>query len=160
MKQRSAFSMIELIFIIVILGVLATAITMSIPDPRLRTDTNSIIQKIKQTQLKALGYSHEILGNSSWREGDYNDTCISLNKDYFNNIEKSQNNAKPYFLSTQTTLTSTGTKICFDDLGRPYKTNYKLNNFLDMPIELNITYKQKTKQILIMPYSGSVIIKR
>ena len=160
MIKRSAFTMIELIFIIVILSVLSAAVTMSIPDPRLKTDTDSIIQKIKSTQLKALSYSHENLNDPSWRQKDYNDTCISLNKNSFNLIEKSQNTPKPYLLSTQTTITSDISKICFDHLGHPYKTNYELNNFLKMPIELNITYKQKTKQMVIMPYSGYVMIKR
>ncbi len=152
--------MIELIFIIIILGILTASIKMAVPDSRLRTDTESIIQKIKQTQLKALEYSHEVLGDTQWREKDYNDTCIFLNKEYLDSVEKDKNGAKPYLLSSQTSLTSNASKVCFDDLGRPYKDNYKLNNFLNMPIELNVTYKQKNKSILIMPYSGCVIIKR
>ena len=159
MSMKRAFSMIELIFIIVIIGILASAIQMSMPDPRLYSDTDYILQKIRQTRMQALLVDHAVLGESSWREGDYNDTCISLDKDYLNNLDKNTNNPKKYTISPRTALSASAAKVCFDYLGRPYQNDYKLNHFLKMPIELNITCKQKTKQVLIMPFSGGVIIK-
>jgi Tfp pilus assembly protein PilE len=158
--MRKAFSMIELIFIVIIIGILASAVQMSMPDPKLYSDSDYIIQKISQTRMQALLYDHAVLGDEQWREGDYNDTCIKLNKDYLNNLDKKTNNPKKYSISSRTTLSASVEKVCFDYLGRPYKNDYKLNNFLKMPIELNITYKQKRKQVLIMPFSGGVIVRR
>lgn len=158
--MKHAFSMVELIFAIVIIGILAAAINMSIPDSRLSSDSNFILQKIQKTKMKALLVDHEILGEESWREKEYNDTCITLSKNYLNKLEKNTNNPKKYKISPKTTFSPITQKVCFDHLGRPYKNDYKLNNFLNMPIELNITYKQKTKQVLIMPFSGGVIVKR
>ncbi len=158
--MRKAFSMIELIFIIVILGILAGAIKMAIPDNRLSSDTNFVLQKIKEKQMYALNYDHFTFGDESWRDTAYDNTCISLDKNSFNTLEENSKSPKKYKLSSLTTITVTQSKVCFDNLARPYKTDYKLNNFLNMPIELNITYKSRTKRLIIMPYSGSVIIKK
>ena len=152
--------MIELIFIIVIIGILAAAAKMAMPDTKLYSDTDFVLQQIRQTQIQALMIDHTVPGSEAWRSGDYNDTCITLTKDYLTDLEKSANNPRTYRLSPRTTLSASASKICFDRLGRPYKTDYRLNNFLKMPIELNITYKEKTKQVLIMPFSGGVIVKR
>lgn len=158
--MKSAFSMIELIFTVIIIGILASAMRMALPDTALRSDTDFILQKIRKIKMQALLYDHSIPGKTSWRDVDYNDTCITLNKNYLNNMEQNTNSPHKYHLNKQTLLSSTVSKICFDHEGRPYQNNYKLNNFLHWPIELNITYKQKIKQLLIMPYSGSVIVKR
>jgi len=157
---RGGFSMIELIFVIVIIAILAGAATMIMPDNRLYSDTNFIIQKIKQTQNSALLYDHFDFNSDAWRSKEYNDTCLKLDKNSFISTEKATNTPKHYKLSPQTSLSSSVQKICFDNLGRPYKNNYLLNNFLNQPIELNITYKQKTKKLDILPYSGMVMIRK
>ena len=152
--------MIELIFTIVIIGILAGAVRMAMPDTKAYADRDFILQKIYETQMRALLVDHAVMGDAGWREMDYNDTCITLSKDYFNNLEKSSRNSKKYHLSPHTALSASVQKVCFDRLGRPYREDYRLNHFLKMPIELNITYKQKTKQVLLMPFSGSVVVKR
>ncbi len=152
--------MIELIFIIVIIGIVASAVKMAMPDNRLYSDSDFVLQKIQQTRMNALLIDHFRFDDESWRSDDYNDTCIELNKDYLQNMEKSENNPKKYRLSPRTSLSASAEKVCFDNLGRPYRNDYSLNNFLKMPIELNISYKEKRKQVLIMPYSGGVIVKR
>ena len=152
--------MIELIFTIVVIGILASAARMALPDTALHSDTDFILQKIREVKMQALLYDHSIPDEKSWRTADYNDTCITLNKDYLNNMEKNTNHAQKYHLNKHTLLSATVPKICFDHEGRPYQNNYELNNFLNLPIELNITYKKKIKQVFIMPYSGGVIVKR
>ena len=158
--MKSAFSMIELIFTIVVIGILASAARMVIPDTALHSDTDFILQKIREVKMQALLYDHALPGDENWRTTDYNDTCITLSKDYLNKLEQDTNSARKYHLNRHTLLSATVPKICFDHEGRPYKNDYELNNFLDMPIELNITYKKRTKQVLIMPFSGGVIVKR
>jgi len=145
--------MIELIYVIVIIGILATGATMAMPDNRLYSDTNLIIQKIKQKQMQALRYD-----NFNYMTGSFIDdtTCIYINKNSINADEKKSAKAKPYQISSKTTISPNDLNICFDTLGRPFN----VNNFLKMPIELNITYKKRTKQVLIMPFSGGMIVKR
>lgn len=157
--MRRAFSMIELIFVIIIIGIIAAAAKMAMPDTRLYSDTDFILQQLQQTRMHALLVDHEVLGKESWRTGDYNDTCIGLDKNSLNNLAKKSKDPKKYRLSRLTAISASVPKVCFDRLGRPYQEDYRLNNFLKMPIELNITYKAKRKALLIMPYSGGVIVK-
>jgi prepilin-type N-terminal cleavage/methylation domain-containing protein len=86
--MKRAFSMIELIFVIVVIGILASAIKMAMPDTRSYSDTDFILQKIDETRMRALLFDHTVLGDESWRGEDYNDTCITLTKDYLNTLEK------------------------------------------------------------------------
>jgi prepilin-type N-terminal cleavage/methylation domain-containing protein len=155
-KFRAGFSVIELIFVILIMGILASVAVMSRVDNRLYSDKNFIIQKIKEKQLYALSYDNCDF-SSSWRGAEYEDTCIELDKDFINTSENSTKRAKKYQLSSQTTISSSVDKICFDTQGRVYKDNYKLNNLLVLPIELNISYKEEIKRVKIMPFSGYIV---
>ncbi len=137
---RNGFSMIELIFIIIVLGILGGMTSMSIPDNKQFSDINFITSKIKQKQLQALSYDDK--------------TCITISKDALNADERNISKSNPY----QITSTIDVETICFDNLGRVYKEG--LNNFQKMPIVLNITYKDRTKKIVIMPYSGAIIVKK
>jgi len=157
--MKRAFSIIELIFTIVVIAILASSARMILPDTVLHSDSNFILQKIREIKMQALLYDHAIPGDESWREKDYNNTCITFSKDYLNNLEKNTNSAQKHRLNRHTVISATVPKICFDHEGHPYKNSYKLNNFLKMPIELNITYKKRIKQVLIMPFSGGVIVK-
>jgi len=148
--MKKAFSMIELIFIIIILGVLGATIKMNMPDNRLLSDRNFILQKIKEKQMYALSYDNFDYKNSKFIDGR---TCIAINRDSINSIEKKSKKTKRYLISSKTTISPDDLNICFDNFGRPYK----LNNFLKMPIELNISYKSKIKTVNIMPYSGQII---
>lgn len=151
--MKHAFSMIELIFIIIVLGILATAMKMNMPDNRLLLDVNFITQKIKEKQIYALSYD-----NFNYADNNFTDdkTCILINKNFINGLEKNVSKSNSYQIRSEITINSDNEKICFDNLGRPYN---KLNYFVEMPIELNITYKDRTKIINIMPFSGSIIKK-
>lgn len=148
--MRHAFSMIELIFIIIVLGVLGSMMKMNMPDNRLLHDTNFVVQKIKEKQLYALSYDNFDYKNSQF----FNDkTCILIKRDSINSNEKNSSKSNPYKISPKTTITPDDLNICFDSLGRPYK----LNIFAKMPIEFNISYRNSDKTINIMPFSGSII---
>lgn len=142
--------MIELIFIIIILGVLGGLMSMSMPDNRQINDINFITSKIKQKQLQALLYD-----NFDYENGVLKDdkTCIITNKDILNELERNSSKSNPYQITSKIDEKT----ICFDNLGRVYEG---LNNFQKIPIVLNITYKDRTKTINIMPYSGSIIVKK
>jgi hypothetical protein len=146
----SAFSMIELIFIIIILGILATVMKMNMPDNRLLLDINFIKQKIKSKQIYALSYD-----NFNYQTPAFNDdkTCIYINKDALNLDEKNSAKSKPYQINSKTTIEPNDLIICFDNLGRPFN----VNNFINMPISFNIAYKDRNKTIKIMPFSGCIV---
>ena len=151
---RSAFTMIELIFIIVILGILAGGAVMSIPDNRLFSDINFVTSAIKQKQMDAMLYDHHDFADTTWRDHFYDNTCIDTAN--IKSDEKASKKARKYQLKS----TLTAAKICFDALGRPYHDNYTLNNLLQTPILLDIEYKQTKRKIKIMPYSGSIMIEK
>ncbi len=152
---RDGFSMIELIFIIIVLGILGGMASMSMPDNKQFSDINFITSKIKQKQLQALSYDNFDYVNKKF---DDNKTCITISKDALNLNERNISKSSPYQITS--TITDEKT-ICFDSLGRVYE----LNNFQEIPIVLkpivlNINYKNKIKTINIMPYSGAIIVKK
>ncbi len=161
-NEREAFTLIELIVVIVVIAILAGAAKMAMPDNTLYSDTDFIRQQIRKTQMRALLTDHYDFNDPSWRTRSYDDTCIELTKSALQALEEATNQARKYKLHPQTTLQidSADEKICFDVTGRPYRQDYRLNNFLKKPIELNINYKNQHRTLIIMPYSGGVMIKR
>ncbi len=147
---KKAFSMIELIFIIIVLGILATTMKMNMPDNRLLLDINFITQKIKTKQIYALSYD-----NFDYQAKTFNDakTCIYIDKDALNLDEKNISKLSPYQIRSKITIDSNDNNICFDNLGRPFN----VNNFINMPISFNISYKDRNKTIKIMPFSGCIV---
>lgn len=147
--KHSGFTITELIFIIIILGILAGGAVMNMPDNRLLGDINFVTANIKQKQMQALTYDLYDFNNPSWRNSFDERTCIDTAL-----IQADAKNPRKHHLKSSLSAA----KICFDSLGRPYHDNYQLNNLLKMPILLHITYKNHTKKITIMPYSGSIMI--
>ena len=152
--MKKAFTLVELIFVIVILGILSGAAVMSIPDNHLQSDINFITGKIKQKQMDALLCDHYDLNDPAWRDAYHDNTCIDTTT--LKSDEKESKQARKYQLKS----TITAKKICFDALGRPFINDYKLNDFIKSPILLDITYKSTTRKLKIMPYSGSIMIER
>ena len=147
--MRKAFSMIELIFIMIVLGVLASTLQMNMPDNKIFNDINFITQKIKAKQLYALSYD-----NYDYEKHTFLDekTCIVIDKDSFNAIEKKETKTNPYKIKSKIT-NPPDNNVCFDSLGRPHL----LNDFTKMPIVFTITYKNRTKTINILPFSGTIV---
>ncbi len=161
-KMRPAFTLIELIFVIVIVAVLAAAARMAMPDNALHSDTKFVVQQIRKTQMEALMVDHYDFDDASWRDRSYDDTCIQLSKSALQARENNTTDPRRYHLHPKTTLTvdPDDATLCFDALGRPYRQDYRLNHFLKKPIKIEIHYKDKKKSVVIMPYSGSVIVTR
>jgi len=148
--QRSAFSMVELIFIIVIMGILAEIGLNFMPDNRLLNDTNFLTLKIKEKQKQAI--ADDVNGFlKPWSIED-NRTCIKLDVDV---LEKEDlNSKKPHRFSSTINVDGNNT-ICFDNFGRPYQGEQLL---LDKK-KIKVTYKDASKIISVMPISGYVIIE-
>ncbi|MDD2383684.1 MAG: type II secretion system protein [Sulfurospirillaceae bacterium] len=149
--KRRAFSMVELIFVIVIMGILAKVASSYMPDNKLLNDTNFVIQMIKKTQHKAMGYENYVFGKTQfWDDNtsDFNRTCIAFNTFFLQNMDTKNYNFDAL-------LTPESPSLCFDSDGRPYR----LQGLLFQKVDINVTFNNKTNTISVLPYSGYVIIK-
>ena len=148
---RSGFSMLELVFVIVLIGILVSIGGNLLPDNRLLNDTNYIVMKIKETQKNAIG--NDINGFETPWSKESNSTCIYLSK---NRLEKRDlKSQKPHKLSPNLNLSVDGNKtLCFDEFGRPYQ----LEQLLLQNKDINVTYGGQMNTISIQPMSGYAII--
>ena len=148
--QRSGFSMVELIFIIVIMGILAKIGLNFMPDNKLLNDTSFLTLKIKEKQKQAI--ADDVNGFlKPWSIED-NRTCIKLD---VNALEKEDSHSKkPHRFSSTINVDGNNT-ICFDNFGRPYQGEQLL---LDKK-KINVKYKDNNKTVSVMPISGYVIIE-
>jgi len=157
-----AFTLIEVIFIIVIMGILSFSALQYIPDEKLITYTQMLKQKILEKKSNALGYVYT---------GDNNSTCITFNKDWLQNDEnrsevkvkynfKKSDFDKTYIIiHPPSSLKDYNNTLCFDYLGRPFKgsVNENLSNLLTTKVNIIISYREdKNQTITIYPISGFV----
>ena len=146
--------MIEIVFVIVILGILSYVGSLFIPDNRLINDTKYIILQIKQKQKVSVGYDSSSFGRNPWSIYDEK-TCITLDKNSLNSFEKTFNEQKNHRIVSDITVDGDAT-VCFDILGRPYHPGEEHILLKDM--DINITKDGKTKIIKLYRVSGYVTI--
>ncbi len=157
--MRKAFSMVELIFIIVLMGILAKVGSGFIPDNKLLTDTNYISMKIKEAQKNAIGYDTFEFGQTPyWKiplrySRDFNRTCIESTKLFLENLDSE----KTYKLTAQI---ENNTTVCFDNIGRPFHQNPINEALLHQNVDINVTYNTRKSTISVLPMSGYVIINQ
>lgn len=153
---KRAFSMVELIFIIVLMGILAKIASSYMPDNRLLSDKHYISMKIKEQQKNAIGYDTFQFGsNQYWSiptrySRDFNLTCIESTKEYFESLDREK--SYKFMLTFDNNMT-----ICFDSLGRPYG-GVPAQLFVS-DTDINVTYNSINSRISVLPMSGYVIIK-
>jgi len=150
-----SFTLIELIFVIVIVGIISIGAINAIPDNTLENNTNYIYSKILEKKANSLG----LIANMD--NGEENRTvCITFTKEWIKNDE---NFSKVKFnLSNRIKIIAQNPTICFDYLNRPYKGKINLltfNNLLYNTSEINISYNNKQKSIVIYPTTGDIEIK-
>jgi len=145
-----AFSLIELIFVIVIMGILSYVGISSIPNETPITDAEVLKKIILNKKTNALGY--EVFSEN-------NDTCLKITKDYINS-EENFSRVKYRFKSTisVTGLSNSDKLLCFDYLGRPYdgKAEENLSNLLKKLVIITISYHKREKNLTLYPISGYV----
>ena len=150
--MKKAFSMIELIFIILLIGILAKIGSGFIPDNKLLNDTHYIVMKIKEAQKNAIGYDDFNFSNPKYwdiNRSDYNRTCITCNKDFFEKLEGK-------ILYIDNNVSPANAKICFDSYGRPYDENGTL---MRQKSVIKVSYKQQYKTISVFPITGYATIE-
>ena len=145
-----AFSLIELILVIVIMGTLTFSAFEFIPDNTLISDKEMLKLKIMQKKSNALGYKK--IGFD-----DY--ICVTFDKDYLNSEDNSSNEKVHYtFKSNISVYGLSGNILCFDNFGRIYENEVDVNlqNLINKVITIKLTYKNNEKNITIYPLMGAI----
>lgn len=152
-----SFTLIELIFVIIIVGLISIGAINAFPDNTLINNTSFIYNKILEKKANSLGF------NADMNNAEENRTvCIKFDKQW---LKDDENYSKVRFsLSNRIEIdvSSNRKTICFDYLGRPYNGDVDLDNFSNLlHDETNITikYKQNTKIITIYHITGDVEIQ-
>jgi len=145
-----SFSLIELIFVIVIMGILAFLGMQGIPNETPISDAEVLKKLILTRKTNAIGY--EVYGEN-------NDTCLKFTKDYVNS-EENASRVKYRFKSdiNVTGLSNRDKLVCFDYFGRPYdgKSEENLSNLLKKLVIITIKYHGREKNLTFYPISGYI----
>lgn len=150
--MKNAYTLVELIFVIVIIGVLAGVASTSFKSDYLRADMSYIAAKIKEAQYKGIGFEHKAFGTDI-AAADYNNGCIDLEKTALES-HAVDGNIK-YVLHVDSFDAGT---ICFDAKGRPHTDDFSPGTLLSVKTVVNLAYDGQAKQITILPLSGFAII--
>ena len=145
-----AFTLIELIFVIVIMGILTFSVLEFIPDNTLISDKDMLKLKIMQKKSNALGYKK--IGFD-----DY--ICITFEKDYLNEEDKNSSEKVHYIFKSDISVYGlNGNRLCFDSFGRIYdgEIDITLENLINNVIIIRLTYKNDEKNITIYPLMGAI----
>ncbi|MCJ7766429.1 MAG: prepilin-type N-terminal cleavage/methylation domain-containing protein [Thiovulaceae bacterium] len=151
--MRRAFTLIELIFVVAVIGILAGVAGSMFKTNYLRNDTDLIVLKIRQSQYKGIGYEHNGFGLQS-SVPDYENGCIDLNSSAFQ--ASASSGVAAYSLHVDA---FDGGILCFDAKGRPHENNFASGTLLTEKISIDLSYRGETKTIVILPKNGFVIIK-
>lgn len=143
--MRHAFSLIELIFVIVLIGIISgIGFYMSRPDYA-RQDAQYTLLKLKEARYRAIGYdAYDPAG------------CVTLTQAALSNSDESPRHE---IKSTITVTPNTVNTVCFDALGRPHDGNFvTLNSLLRTEVTVLFQNSDKNSSIRIFPQSGYAII--
>ncbi len=148
--KKYGFTLIELIFVVVLMGVLTgIGFYMSQPDAT-KQDAQYTLLKLKEARYRAIGYD---TGDSNCSDGGW----ITLTKTALSNT--SDNNDSMH-REIKSDINTTIITLCFDSLGRPHDGNLTTLNTI-LQTDLNITFNDgdKNTTIRLFPQTGYAIIQ-
>lgn len=139
--MKNAFSLIELIFVIILIGVISgIGFYLSRPDTT-RPDAQYTLLKLKEARYRAIGYDALLPEH-----------CVTLTPGSLSDNELPKHTVK----STITLSTAlSGNTVCFDALGRPHEGNsVALITLLRSPMDINVS-DGSGKSTVIRLYNGT-----
>lgn len=169
--KKKAFTMIELVFVIIVMGILAVAIIPKLNDTTLEENIIKFISHVRYTQHLSMTNDVYMSTDANWYDYSY---CIDLNnstwdinkKDEFGNKTTAKdtldNNKFMHVELKNTTFTIVSTKqfnrLCFDNMGRPFINSLKLNNIniIHDRIVIDFTHGDKTARVEIEQETGYI----
>ena len=140
-----SFTLIEMIFVIILVGILSIGAINSIPDNTLPNNVNFVYNKISEKKANALALKANINNDEENRS-----VCIKFDKDWLKNDERYSK--VKFNLSNRVTILSSETVVCFDYLGRPHKNQIDLENFnnlLHNDVNVTIRYNNEGKEKIL-----------
>jgi prepilin-type N-terminal cleavage/methylation domain-containing protein len=153
--KKEAFSLLELIFVLVIIGVLSGVGLYSFKPHYLRDDTNFVLLKLQDTKYKALSY------DKSLNDGDINGSigCIDLQK--LNDVYDKKTKSNNYKFHSTITPPSDLNILCFDTYGRIYNGENDdnattLESLIYNNVIITLDYGNEEKNITIMTHTGYI----
>ncbi|MFA6628659.1 MAG: prepilin-type N-terminal cleavage/methylation domain-containing protein [Sulfuricurvum sp.] len=140
--MRNAFSLIELIFVIVLIGVLSgIGFYLSRPDYA-RQDAQYTLLMLKEARYRALGFdAYDPSG------------CVTLTPSALSNNTTPTHTIKSTITIDYPTNPNI-TTLCFDGLGRPHEGNSITLNTL-IQTDINITFRNSDKNSTIRLFNGT-----
>ncbi|MEA1982070.1 MAG: type II secretion system protein [Campylobacterota bacterium] len=156
--MKNAFTLIELVFVILLIGIMVAVGSSAFKPKYLQDDTNFIVAKIKEAQFLGIGYEHLKFGGDSVGP-DYKTGCIYF-KDTNLSEGASSSNQITYKIHIELDEDSDlyEQTICFDSKGRPHEDDFN-GTILEEQKVLKLTYSNQSTEIVIEPITGYVIIK-
>ena len=150
-----AFTLIELIFVIIALGIMAAVGNSFYKTDYLRNDAAFIAAQIKQAQYRGIGYEHNGFGVEE-TTADMENGCIELATTALGGAAAS--GEAHYTLHVTLSGDLANATLCFDAKGRPHLGDFTAATLLGGQKTVTLTHAGKTADISIMPMSGYAII--
>ena len=151
--MRHAYTLVELIFVIVVIGILTGVASSSFRSDYLSADADFITAKIRQAQYKGIGFEHKVFGTDT-APVDYNNGCIDLEKTALE--DKAVDSKVAYKLHVDAFDEGT---ICFDAKGRPHDDDFSLSTLRSDTKIITLSYNGETKNISLLSLSGFAVIE-
>jgi len=149
--MKNAFTLLELVVVIVILGVLAAVGSNFYKVDHLNNDALFISSKIKQTQYEAMMVKNSGVPTAATQG------CIELSKAALEDTTSGGKTA--YRLHATLGGTLANSVLCFDEKGRPLNgSGFGISSLFHNIEVLNLSYAGKNKEIELQPLTGYVII--
>jgi Tfp pilus assembly protein FimT len=144
-----AVSLLEMIFVLVIIGILSIIGVEFIPNERPISDSEVLKKLILMKKTNAIGYR-------TYKENNL--TCIKLDRDAINEEENLSRVKYRFKSEINVTGLKNGNEICFDYMGRAYdgEVENNLSNLIKNFVIITISYKNKEKNLTLYPISAYV----